>query len=266
MNIANGTYRARPKSASVYESPKSGALVLALVHELDGGGEIKSYHTLALADGEIRPREIESLKKWSGWDGSDPYWFMDTGLTGLEVELVVENEPGFNDPTKVFPKVKWVNPCGGGNGGGLPEAADRRAVLAKYGSKFRAVAGGVPLAARAPAKPAAQAAPPAPARRNLVAPALPPQPAARKAAATQTGAWNRLNELAGAMRREEIEAAWFECVDGTGMDQSDMTAEGWAQVTAAIERRFAGKGGAGGAESGAGGGGEGAGGDEAMPF
>ncbi len=230
MNIANGTYRAKPRSASVYESPKSGALVLALGHELAGGGEIKSYHTLALADGEIRTREIENLKKWSGWDGSDPYWFMDADLTAFDVDLVIENEPGFNDPSKVFPKVKWVNPCGGGGAGGLPEASDRRAVLAKYGSKFRAVAGGVPVAAPAPVKPAAPSAPPA---------RPPAQAPARRAAATQAGAWDRLNVLAGAMKREELEAVWFECVDATGMDQADMTAEGWAQVTAAIEKRFA---------------------------
>ena len=110
--MENGVYAARPKAASVYESEK-GALVLALVHALEGGVDIKSYHGLTTRDGAVNTRCVEDLKKWSGWDGCDPYWFMDTDLTGIAVELVVENEPGFSDASKLYPKVKWVNPPGG---------------------------------------------------------------------------------------------------------------------------------------------------------
>ena len=237
--MENGVYAARPKAASVYESAK-GALVLALVHQLDGGGEIKSYHALTTKDGAINTRGVEDLKKWSGWDGCDPYWFMDTDLTGIAVELVVENEPGFSDPSKVFPKVKWVNPPGGGSGGGLHDPSDRKSVLAKYGSKFRAVAGPQPVARRQVSPGSAQ--PPA----RYTAPTLPPQVAntapMRKAAATQSSAWARLSELGAGMGRGELEALWFACVDSTGMDQADMTAEGWAKVTEAVEANFGGNG------------------------
>lgn len=237
--MENGVYAARPKAASVYESEK-GALVLALVHQLDGGGEIKSYHALTTRDGAINTRGVEDLKKWSGWDGCDPYWFMDTDLSGTAVELVVENEPGFNDPSKLFPKVKWVNPPGGGAGGGLRDPSDRKSVLAKYGSKFRAVAGPQP-ATRRQAAPGGERPP-----TRYTAPTLPPQvPAAapvRKAAATQSSAWARLNELGAGMGRSELEALWFACVDSTGMDQADMTPEGWAKVTEAVEAHFGGNG------------------------
>jgi len=238
--MENGVYAARPKAASVYESEK-GALVLALVHQLDGGGEIKSYHALTTKDGAINTRGVEDLKKWSGWDGCDPYWFMDTDLTGIAVELVVENEPGFSDPSKLFPKVKWVNPPGGGMGGSLHDPSDRKSVLAKYGPKFRAVAGPQPVARR-------QASPGgAPPPTRYTAPTLPPQVAntapVRKAAATQSSAWARLSELGAGMGRSELEALWFACVDSTGMDQADMTPEGWAKVTEAVEAHFAGNGG-----------------------
>ena len=227
MNIADGTYAARPKAASVYEG-KSGALILALVHAFEGGGEIKSYHALTTRDGAINTRAVEDLKKWSGWDGSDPYWFMDSDLTGIDVELVIANE---EYEGRKSPKVKWVNRPGSGSGTGLPDASDRRAVLAKYGAKFRAVAGPQPVSARAPSNPPPQ-----------TAPVRPPAAAPRKTAATQSSAWARLSELGAGMGRPELEALWFSCVDSTGMDQADMTPEGWAQVTEAVEAHFSGSG------------------------
>jgi hypothetical protein len=60
----------------------------------------------------------------------------------------------------------------------------------------------------------------------------------RKAAATQSSAWARLSELGAGMGRSDLEALWFYCVDSTGMDQADMTAEGWAKVTEAVEAHF----------------------------
>lgn len=239
MNIANGTYPARPKAASVYEA-QSGALILAIVHAIDGGCEIKSYHALTTKDGAINTRCIDDLKKWSGWNGVDPYWFMDSDLTGIEVELVIENEPGFNDPTKTFPKVKWVNRPGTGGGAGLPEAGDRRAIIAKFGAKFRALAGPQPVAARKPLRR------PGRGRRDTLL-TLPPQPttvqpphAAPIKTATQNSAWARLNELGAGMPQGELEKIWFACVDSTGMDQADMTPDGWSKVTQAVEKHFAG--------------------------
>lgn len=234
----------------MYESDK-GALVLAIMMKVADGVEMKSYHTLVLADGTVNTRTVDQLKAWSGWDGIDPFWFMENDLTGIDVEVVIANEPGFTDKTKLFPKIKWVNPPGGGKGGGMPDAADRRAVLAKYGAKFRAVAGGAPMATRSPAAPAAAPFPrPAVQQPNLphrgdalpTRPPVGPPPARPKPAAggTQAAAWERLCALGAALPQDEREAIWFEAVDATGMDQVDMTAEGWAQVQAEIDARFAG--------------------------
>lgn len=276
MNIADGTYAARPGAASVYESEK-GALVLALVVKIENGPDLKSYHTLVNKDGAINTRTVDNLKAWSGWNGVDPFWFMENDLSGVDVEVVIANEPGFTDPSKLFPKVKWVNPPGGGMGG-VPDAADRRTVLAKYGAKFRALAGGVPCpsgqqaAGQAGALPGARTAataatpatmparsgpvvrpiggasgvPPAPpAPPTRAAPALPyPTRRAPVAGATQATAWARLCALGAHMTPEQREEIWFAAVDATGMDQADMTADGWAQVTAALEARLGGAGGA----------------------
>ena len=245
MNIADGTYAAKPGAASVYESEK-GALVLAVQMKIADGPELRSYHTLVLADGTINTRTVENLKAWSGWDGADPYWFMDQDLSAVDVEVVVANEPGFQDPSKSFPKIKWVNPPGGSSGGGMPEAADRRAVLAKYGAKFRALAGGAPVRpataapAAPPVRPAATAAPTQPTlpRRDLMPPpAARPRPNA-PAVANQASAWHALCELGKAMDQAQREAIWFDAVDATGMDQATMTPEGWAKVQAAIIERF----------------------------
>lgn len=250
ISIADGTYAARPGAASVYETD-GGALVLAILMQVADGPELKSYHTLVNKDGAINTRTVDNLKSWSGWDGADPFWFMDRDLSQIDVEVVIANEPGFTDPTKTFAKIKWVNPPGGGKGGGIPEAADRRSVLAKYGSKFRAVSGGAPVAARATTAAAPTPAPfPRPAVRqpNLphreAPPTRPPvaaPPELRKpAGATQASAWARLCELGASLTQDQREAIWFAAVDSTGMDQADMTPEGWARVQSSVEDKFKG--------------------------
>ena len=240
MNIADGTYAARPGAASVYES-QGGALVLALVVKVADGPELKSYHTLVNKDGAINTRTVDNLKAWSGWDGADPFWFMEHDLSNVEVEVVIANEPGFQDPTRMFPKVKWINPPGG-SGSGVPEAADKRVVLAKYGAKFRALAGGVAVGGASTAKvardakemgsglPPTRPAPPVPVRPPVIA------------GSTQAAAWGRLCQLGANLTPDQRESIWFACVDATGMDQVDMTPAGWAQVTAKIEAHFAGDG------------------------
>lgn len=147
MGIQDGTYAARPGQARVYENDK-GSLVLCVEVQIEGGPVLKSFHTLAKADGTLMTRTIDNLKAWSGWDGTDPFWFTDNDLTGIAVEVVIENQPGMSDPSRMFPSVKWVNPPGGGSGG-MAESGDRRSILAKYGGKLRANAGGVPVGGKA---------------------------------------------------------------------------------------------------------------------
>lgn len=239
MQLENGTYAAHPGAATIEEA-KSGALMLYIMMNIDGGPSLRSSHCLVNKEGVVMTKCISRLKEWAtGWDGSDPYWFMENDLSGIAVEVVVENEPGYNDPSKMYPTVKWVNAPGSGGGGALPEAADKKLVMAKYGAKFRAIAGGVAVTpTRAtPAAPVAQT--PAPSRP---APSTPPP--ARKVATvahTQATAWAKLNELGAGMPAAELESRWFSFIDATGMDQADMTPEGWAKVEEQIADYFAGK-------------------------
>lgn len=244
MQLQDGTYAAKPTACSITES-KNGNLMAVMKFRLENGPELTFYSVLVKADGTVNTRNIEDIRKWSGWDGADPYWLMDTALADVPVEVVVANEPSITDPSKNWPAVKWVNPPGGG-GNALPEAADRRAVAAKYGAKFRALAGGVPAAARVAGGVAAAGAaaatgpgamPPPPARRAAPGPA--PVRRAAPQAATQASAWSLLNDKAGPMPRAQVEALWFGFVDATEMDQADMTPEGWAQVEAAVAAHFA---------------------------
>jgi hypothetical protein len=259
MNIEDGTYAARPTAVSVTES-KNGNLMAVIRFKVQDGPELTFWSVLAMADGTVNTRNVDDLKKWSGWDGADPYWLMEADLAGTDVEIVVRNEPSLTDPSKTWPTVKWVNPPGGG-GGGLPGPADRQTVANKWGAKFRALAGGVPAARRAAAAPAAAptAAPTAsqrsvppvasrPVEQDLpkrptppTAPPPPPVPQKPKPAqATQASAWAKLIAAAENLPQDQKEALWFGFVDATGSDQADMTPEGWAQVEAAIAAHFAG--------------------------
>jgi len=248
MDIQDGTYAARPRACSITES-KNGNLMAVVKFALENGPELTFYSVLVKADGTVNTRNIEDLRKWSGWDGADPYWLMDTDLTQTPVEVVIANEPSIADASKNWPSIKWVNPPGGGGGNALPEAADRRAVTAKYGAKFRAIAGGAPVAVR-PAAPSGPLAVPGagPKAGGAVASgpgAVPPPPPVRRPPptgaareATQASAWNLLNEKAGPTPRAQVEELWFGFVDATGMDQVDMTPAGWAQVEAAVEAHY----------------------------
>jgi hypothetical protein len=228
MQLENGTYGGRPVAGvagSVYETENK-AVMLALRFKLVTADEPEiTFRTcLVTKDGSLMTKNIENLRKWSGWDGVDPYWFMETDLSGIEVELVIENKPGWKDPSKVFPEVQWVNPPGARGGGTMPEASDKKALLAKYGSKFRALAGPQPVGKPAP-KPSAP--PAAPSRPTPAASAV-------KKVHSQETAWALMQEKAAGISNEQIEAFWFKFVDATGMDQAEMTPEGWALVEAAI--------------------------------
>ena len=101
-------------------------------------------HTLVLvkADGTIQTKTTDTLKAVFGWDGVDPFWLMDNSVDGgpmRSVEFEIVGGPETGDKGGVYFKSQWLNPLGGGMK--TPVAADRRSVLAKYGSKFQALAG-----------------------------------------------------------------------------------------------------------------------------
>jgi hypothetical protein len=197
---------------------------------LESGFTFKHTMTLVTRDGTIQTRTADTMKEVFGWDGVDPFWLMDNSEDGgpmrsLEFEIVGGPETG--DKGGLYFKSQWLNPIGGG--AKMPESADRRSVLAKYGSKFRALAG-VAGGQRAEvgSQKAAGRLPGPPAGRMPAAtpPPMAPRSAGRDAPATVTGrdacattppstmeaAWAALNEAQTGQPVEVIEKLWFDTI------------------------------------------------------
>ncbi len=205
-------YPARPTgAASVYEKD-NGNLVLCM--EIDVQGENLRYFTaIATEKDGVNVRTVDRLKEMFGWDGIDPFWFVDSGAEYAEKECVatIEMRPGRNGD-RFFPNIKFLDPPGGG-GDGMPASGNRSALLSKYGSKFRAIAGGTP----------AKAAPPT--QKTL--PQSPPPPPAKPARKSdQLECWTKYCEAGG------TEDKWFATLAEAvpGVDQGDLTPAQWGVV------------------------------------
>jgi hypothetical protein len=168
---------------------------------VDSGFTFKHTLVLVKADGTIQTKTTDTLKAVFGWDGADPFWLMDNSLDGgamRAVEFEIVGGPETGDKGGQYFKSQWLNPLGGGVK--TPMAADRRSVLAKYGTKFQALAG-----VTAKAAPASPKAPPVP----RGAPTTPP-PGAPTATMEET--WAALNEAQAGKPAEVIEKIWFETI------------------------------------------------------
>jgi hypothetical protein len=228
---AKGNYAATTKAATVYE--KNGKLLLMLAFDVSGT-EMKKATVLTEADGSLNTKNLERMREVFNWDGIDPYWFIENATAGLPCEVEVEMKPGFNDPTKSYPNINWINKAGGG-GSEMPAPADRKSTLAKYGSKFRAVAGPQPVGV----KPATPVAPPAkptppPAPPSAPAPRRPAPPTATVVHATLAECWEMMTTRYPSLSQDAMTDKWYGFIDATGMDQADMTPEGWDKVKASI--------------------------------
>jgi hypothetical protein len=242
QSIENGTYVGRVTDITVYEAT-SGNLVAAVICAIVDGPELRHYATIAKADGTLNTKVIDNVKAWSGWDGADPFWLIDNRETigQKDLELVVENRPDVKDPSKTFPSIQWINKPGESSGGAsLPAAADRRAILSKYGSKLRANAGGTthkPAAPQPPSTPAPSAPPSRP-------PSRPPTPAAVAAtAATRKPAdlnscWDQFEKQNANLSQTDREKAWFDLVDriGENKGQDKMTPDDWEKVASVLDQ------------------------------
>jgi len=188
-------------------------------------------HTLVLvkADGTIQTKTTDTLRAVFGWDGVDPFWLMDNSEDGKamrSVEFEIVGGPETGDKGGVYFKSQWLNPLGGGMR--TPVAADRRSVLAKYGSKFQALAGVSATAAKP--VPATPKAPPVP-RAVLTA------PPAGALAATMEEAWAALNEAQAGKPAEAIEKAWFDTIARLFPNKSntDLKPQEWGKLKAEFQ-------------------------------
>lgn len=225
--VAAGKYVARVGGGIIVYETKNGALCAAIPCTIAEGPEtdkeLKHTATIVLRDGTLNTRTIDTLKEVFGWDGADPFWLTEADLSEARFEIVVQDDPGKNDDgspkldqqgNQVFySKVQWLNPLG--QAMKMPEPADRKSVLAKYGSKFRALAGGT--AVKAPAKnppPAAKKSPP---------PAAPAGPTA-----TMEEAW----ESCQANHPEQAEEIWSKAIAKLfpNKTNSDLTPADWGKL------------------------------------
>lgn len=195
-------------------------------------------HTLVLvkADGTIQTKTTDTLKAVFGWDGADPFWLMDNSeengpMRSVEFEIVGGPETG--DKGGQYFKSQWLNPLGGGMK--TPAAADRRSVLAKYGSKFAALAGVVaatPASSATTGKSAWEDSRPTTAPPIRKAPQVaPPQGAAT---ATMEEAWAALNEANPGKPAEAMEKLWFDTIARLFPNKSntDLKPHEWGKLKA----------------------------------
>ena len=143
MEIPNeGKYVCKLNGQLVIYEASTGSLCGAVPCVMvEDGFTFKHTMVLVKADGTIQTRTTDTLKAVFGWDGTDPFWLMDSSVDGgalRSIEFEIVGGPETGDKGGQYFKSNWLNPLGGGMK--TPVAADRRSVLAKYGSKFAALA------------------------------------------------------------------------------------------------------------------------------
>ena len=207
--IPDGTYTGKPTTASCYE--KDGRLILDVNfavkdpntgawYKKDNGydWEARKRHWLTSADGGFNEKTIEGLKEWAkGWQPrslDDFWWFQNPDANGTpfgnliaigEVELNFQTDSQGNQTIWVHDKDRSKS---GGRKAFVPDGAssDRAAMMAKWGTRAKALFAATPkkVGAGAPAqaapKPAQAASAPAGGvapSRPAAAPATPSRPA-----------------------------------------------------------------------------------------
>lgn len=124
-----------------------------------------------------------------------------------------------------------MNPPGGGGPVEMPEKVDRATLVARYGSRFRALSGGVPSALRPPKTPVPGQPP-----TSAPQPAQPPSPPS-----SLDECWELLCKECPKDPREVVEAHWFKILKDAvpGKDSGDFTPEDWGKVKAWIAEKVA---------------------------
>ncbi|HOC55671.1 MAG TPA: hypothetical protein PKI20_08630 [Verrucomicrobiota bacterium] len=203
---------------------------------VESGYTFKHTVVLVKADGTIQTKTTDTLKTVFTWDGVDPFWLMDNSVDGgpmRSVEFEIVGGPETGDKGGQYFKSQWLNPLGGGMR--TPMAADRRSVLAKYGTKFQALAnvGGQKAEVRGQNVPAR--VPPVPSGAQGTARPTTPPPGT--VTATMEEAWAALNEEQTGKPAEAIEKMWFDTIARLFPNKSntDLKPHEWGKLKAEFE-------------------------------
>lgn len=281
--IPDGTYTGRPTTASCYE--KDGRLILDVNfavkdpntgawYKKDNGydWEARKRHWLTSADGAFNEKTIEGLKEWAkGWQPrslDDFWWFQNPDASGTPFgNLIAIGEVELNFATDgQGNQTIWVHdpnrPKSGGRKAYVPDGAssDRAAMMAKWGTRAKALFAATPKKVATVATPkAAQAAPAASAPSAGVSaphaaptrPAASARPVAAPAAAkpwasypqTADGAFDYFCSLLGEpYEGAKHEEKWFELFDAArqGKDVDEFTQEDTQRLFQTIKDGMAG--------------------------
>ncbi len=271
--IPDGTYTGRPTTASCYE--KDGRLILDVNfavkdpntgawYKKDNGydWEARKRFWLTSADGAFNEKTIEGLKEWAkGWNPrsfDDFYWFQSPDANGApfgNLAAVGEVELNFQTDSQANQQI-WVHdpnrPKSGGRKAYVPEGAntDRAQMMAKWGTRAKALFAATPKKVSAPAAPAPDAgtmvpqdggvkpipasapsrpaAPQAPSRAPARAPAPAPSNSKpwEKFPSTVDGAFAYFSSLLGEpYQSAKHDDAWFKIYDeaSEGKDPDEFT-------------------------------------------
>lgn len=226
-----GDYRAKVNGRILIVWAKSKALCVKIPYIITQEGEGQGFAAEWLGvvfkgDGSPMQNTLDNLKEVfgpAGWDGVDLFWLRNS-IPGTDTsaarefpdveftlaQCVIEEYEG-----KPQFKAGFLN---AGNGGMKMTEASSADVLAKFGSRLRALAG----AAKPIAKPSTPATPPKPA-----APATPPE-SPEQVEAARDNAWetcvkNHANDEAAAAK------VWFATIEATGKEQSKFTIADWGK-------------------------------------
>ena len=234
MEIPNeGKYVCKLNGQLVIYEASTGSLCAAVPCVMvEDGFTFKHTMVLVKADGTIQTRTTDTLKAVFGWDGTDPFWLMDSSVDGgalRSIEFEIVGGPETGDKGGQYFKSNWLNPLGGGMK--TPVAADRRSVLAKYGTKFQALAG---VGGRKTedggrrTDDGATRVPPVP----TAAPTLPLPPTVPPA--TMEEAWLALNEANAGKAPAEMEKVWFDTIARLFPNKSntDLKPHEWGKLKA----------------------------------
>jgi hypothetical protein len=102
-----GKYSAVTNAASVYKN-KDNKLIVAFEFRVGDNNDLMRKRLILFeADGMICKRDYNLIRELTGWDGIDPYWIQDNAaIEQWPAEVVVAMEPGFKDPSRMFPNIQ----------------------------------------------------------------------------------------------------------------------------------------------------------------
>jgi len=281
--IPDGTYTGRPTTASCFE--KDGRLILDVNfavkdpqtgewYKKDNGyeWEAKKRHWLSSKDGGFNEATITGIREWAkGWNPTsfdDFYWFQLPDANGVpfgNLAAIGEVELNFQTDNQGNQQI-WVHdpnrPKAGGRKAFVPDGAttDKATLVAKWGTKAKALFAATPKkVATVAATKAAQAAPAASAPSAGVSaphaaptrPAASARPVAAPAAAkpwasypqTADGAFDYFCSLLGEpYEGAKHEEKWFELFDAArqGKDVDEFTQEDTQRLFQTIKDGMAG--------------------------